>query len=99
MNRVNAAMKWVTITAQLLLTSCSVFSPDNIDSARDAVKTFDDLAEVGCQIFYGDTYGISLEDAARIYCTDKHVKEFRDRFFSGAQAAGAAIGAAPPDEQ
>lgn len=92
-------MKWTTVIVALSLAGCSWLTPEKVDSARDAVKTFDDLAEVGCQVFYGDTYGISLEDAARIYCTDKHVKEFRDRFLSGAQAAGAAIGAAPPDAQ
>lgn len=86
------------ILALVALPSCSVFTPANVETARDAVRTIDDLGRRGCQIFYSDQFGISWEDALKYYCTDENVQKFRDVFLSASQSVGASIGAPPPDE-
>lgn len=75
--------------------SCGL-TQEQADTAVDVVKDLDSLAQRGCEIFYADTFGISLEDAAKAYCTSEHVKEFRERFLAASTEAGVAIGAAPP---
>lgn len=88
-------MKRLVIIASLLVSGCGL-TQQQVDTATDVVKDIDSLAQRGCEIFYADTFGISFADAAKFYCTSQHVKEFRKRFLSASQEAGAAIGAEPP---
>lgn len=91
-------LRLMAVALAALVAGCGWLSQDKINNARDAVKTFDDLAQRGCAIFYGDTYGLSLEDAANIYCNDERVQKFRDVFLTGAQSADTALGSKPPSE-
>ena len=90
--------KLLLVLPVLLVSGCSWFSQDKVNNARDVVKTFDDLGQRGCEIFYADTYGVSFEDAAKFYCTDERVKRFRDQFLAGAKSTEEAMGSKPPNE-
>lgn len=93
-------MKWIPLLMLVTLPVVASCAPTQkqVDTAIDVVKDADSLAQRGCEIFYADTFGISFADAAKFYCKSDQVKEFRKRFLSASQEAGAAIGAAPPAE-
>lgn len=91
-------MKKLFVMLALLASGCGLFTQENVQTAKDVVKTFDDLGQKGCEILYAETYGISFKEAADIYCNDERVQRFRDLFLAAAKDADAELGSKPPEQ-
>lgn len=80
---------WVLMTfATLFLASgCAAWSWN--EDVKPVVRTVDGVARELCALFYGDAMGISLDDAARVYCSlREQYAPWIDVVLAGAQAGG-----------
>lgn len=78
----------VALLTLVALMGCSSMKP----GARTVVEA----GRILCETFFAERAGVSVEDAARLYCaTDKQLRPFLDQALAAQQAAGAA--AAPAE--
>lgn len=82
----NLIKLYLWILACVALVSCAAWQ-----KAKPLVSTVDDLARSMCSVFFGQQNGISIEDAARLYCdTREKWAPWIDPVLAGTQAGGQA---------
>jgi hypothetical protein len=85
-------VRMVTTLLALALVGCSWLKP--------ATRTVKDAAEILCGAYFSESAGLSVEDAARAFCsTEKQLRPWLDQVLAAKQTAGAQAAAAqaPPE--
>jgi hypothetical protein len=79
----------------LFLLVCLSLSAQSCASAKPVARTVSDLAQDACSLFFAEKQGLSVEDAARAFCsTHEKVKPFLDELLAAQERAGAKASAA-----
>ena len=87
-------IKFILLTAMLLLSASGCAWWDK--TGKTVVRDVDTAARALCALFYSDSAGLSVDDAARLYCkTREQWSPWIDAVLSGVQTGGARAGAAP----